>query len=364
MMSVKRSTQTFSKSEQTPSTHGDQATVNVNSGADFQKAFGEQDLGTVLNKVVDPNFVDPSKKVRGTGNKEMGKDAFMKLMLAQMKNQDPTNPTPSHEMAAQLAQFTSLEQLTNINTTLEGMRDSQAPNSNYQALAFIGKKVSGDSSKLTRAAGDTKHDFNFELMNDAGKTTVTIKDSAGNPVRKYDMIGLKKGPNSLEWNGLDEAGSPARAGEYKFVVEATAQNGQKVYSKTSFEGRITGLNYAKDGPVLMVGDQTIKMSDVKKIEDVGPETGASAIPLGAGGKQNPLAAMQAAPLKPGSRTVVKPQEKQPTHSPATTKQEAIKADMNSEDIPPAPEEEQAMKGNIEDVPMSRELLNKLGQGKT
>jgi len=301
--------------------------------------------------------------VRAVGNNELGKDAFLKLMLAQMKHQDPTNPMQSHEMAAQLAQFTSLEQLNNINTTLEGMRDGQAPNTNFQALAFIGKKVSGDSSKLTRAAGDTKHGFNFDLMNDAAKTSVTIKDAAGNVVRKMDLPNLKKGPNAIEWNGLDEAGLPARAGEYKFVVEASGSNGQKIFAKTSFEGRITGLNYGKDGPVLMVGDQTIRMSDVKKIEDAGPETAAApAVPLSAGQRVNPLAA-QPAPVKPGAKTMVKPQEKT-LNSPAQQKVEAQKAEMAAEEIPPAPEEDTAAYGNIDDIPMSSELKNRVAEGKT
>src|SRR5438445_10608183 len=66
---------------------------------------GEEDVGSIANKLADPNWTDPSKKVRATGNPSLDKDAFFKLMLAQMKNQDPTNPMKSHEMAAQLANF-------------------------------------------------------------------------------------------------------------------------------------------------------------------------------------------------------------------------------------------------------------------
>ena len=171
----------------TNTSHGDRGLKSDGSlsgdAADFKKAFGEQDMGQVLNKVADPNWIDPTKKARGTGNAELGKDAFMKMMLAQMKNQDPTNPTPSHEMAAQLAQFSSLEQLSNINTGIEGLKTSQAPAANYQALAFIGKKVSGDGSVVTRVKGDTKHDISFELMGDAQKAKITVKDAAGTVVR-------------------------------------------------------------------------------------------------------------------------------------------------------------------------------------
>lgn len=77
----------------------------------------------------------------------MDKDAFMKLMLAQMKHQDPTNPMQSHELAAQLAQFSSVEQLQNLNTTMTDMRNGQKPSESFQALNFIGKAVSGGLGK-------------------------------------------------------------------------------------------------------------------------------------------------------------------------------------------------------------------------
>lgn len=319
MMNVKRSTQTFSAAQ--PSSLGKSEGINNLSTSDAKRVLGDQSVGDVLNKIADPNWVDPSKKLRGVGDSTLDKDAFLKLMLAQMKHQDPTNPMQSHEMAAQLAQFTSLEQLNNINTTLEGMKNAQAPSVNYQALGFIGKKVSGDSSKLVRAAGDTEHLFNFQLTGDAAKAKVNVKDAAGNIIRKLEFGELKKGANSVKWNGLGDDGLAARPGEYKFSVEAQTTNGSKVYSKTEFEGRITGLNYAPEGPVLMVNGQTIRLADVKKIEEAGPED-----------------AMTAA-----------------ASATATT----LAPPLN---VPPA-EEPEGQPGNIEDVPMERAMLNQLAKAK-
>jgi flagellar basal-body rod modification protein FlgD len=285
VMNVKRSAQTFSKAEQTSAMKNDVS--HSASATAEQQAMGDQNVGDVLNKVADPNWVDPSKKVRAAGNNQLDKDAFLKLMLTQMKYQDPTNPMQSHEMAAQLAQFTSLEQLNNINMTLSGMSKAQQPQTNYQALALIGKKISGDSSKVMRSAGDTKHGIGFELMGDAGKVRITIKDSAGTLVKKLDVGALKKGANTVEWNGLNEEGSAARPGEYRVSVEGVSNTGAKIYAKTSFEGRITGLNYTQEGPVLLVGNKSVKLSEVKKIEESGPEdaapgAGAPAIDLKSG----------------------------------------------------------------------------------
>lgn len=332
VMNIKRTTQAFSKAEQSPSLRSEGA--QTNSATDLQKAFGDQNVGDVLNKLTDPNWVDPSKKIRTTGDPTLGKDAFMKLMLTQMKYQDPTNPMQSHEMAAQLAQFSSLEQLSNMNSTLDAMRTQASPQTNYQALALIGKTVSGDSSKLNRVAGDTKHGISFELLGDAASVKVTVKDSAGNIVRKLDFGPMKKGRSSVEWNGVKEDGMAARPGEYRISVEGQSKTGGKVFARTAFGGRITGLNFTNEGPVLMVGSQSIKLSDVKKIEDVGSGEAPANVP--------------AEPLTVGANEKASSAGKEPVA--------VNKADDN---VPPAEEPEQP--GNINSIPMSSELMASLGK---
>ena len=359
VMNVKRTT---TNNSHTNGGIRDQAsTTSAADEADFKKAYGGQDMGQVLNKVADPNWVDPTKKARGVGNAELGKDAFMKMMLAQMKNQDPTNPTPSHEMAAQLAQFSSLEQLSNINTSIEGLKQATAPSSNYQALAFIGKKVSGDGSVISRAKGDTKHEFSFDLMGDAQKVKITVKDGAGNLIRTFDSANLKKGPNTMEWNGLQEDGTPARTGDYKFAVEATSSTGAKLYAKTNFEGRITGMNFGAEGPILIVGKKQVRMSEVKKIEEVpadevGMPTGQP-IPLKSGALGAPASSPMQDAMAKAAMGIQAPAPQAAVPGPKIAAKDAT----NDADIPPAEDVDPATIGNIADIPMAQGMLNKLGK---
>jgi flagellar basal-body rod modification protein FlgD len=231
------------------------------------KSLGGEDLGEVLNKTSDPNWIDPSKKIRTVGNDKLDKDAFMKLMLAQMKNQDPTNPLKSHEMAAQLAQFSSLEQLQNINTSLDTMKSGQKPQETVQALNYIGKAVAGDSSAIIRGKGDRNHDFVFNLPDAAQTAEVKVKNAEGEVIRSVKLHDLKKGENSYSWNGVNDRDLPQPVGEYKFELEAVNSAGKKLAVKTDFAGTITGVNYTSEGPVLLIGNQAIKMKDVKKIID-------------------------------------------------------------------------------------------------
>ncbi len=238
-----------------------------NLSAQDKAKLGGENVGEVLNKIVDANWTDPTKKARVAGNPNLDKDAFFKLMLTQMKNQDPTNPLKSHEMAAQLANFSSLEQMQNMNKTLDELKNAQKPSENFQALNLIGKAVSGDSSKVVRGVNDKAHDFKFKLPMEASEVSIKVRDPEGNIVRTYDLKGLKMGDNKLTWNGEDEKGMKAPAGEYQFIAEAKSADGKKMALKTDFDGMITGVSYSAEGPVLHVGNQAIRFSDVKKITD-------------------------------------------------------------------------------------------------
>src|SRR5450631_4352368 len=128
MVSSKLGTQNWSKATQPHDFKNDNthyAPATASSGDD-------KNIGEKLNQIANPGGKDPTKQSRKAHN-TLDKDDFMKLMLTQMKNQDPMSPLQSHEMAAQLAQFTSLEQLFNVNKNLEGLSKSQDPIQKYEA---------------------------------------------------------------------------------------------------------------------------------------------------------------------------------------------------------------------------------------
>lgn len=264
MISVKGGTRTWSPAEQQSSLKGDNA-QNI-SASDRAQLLGEEDLGTHLNKIADPNYVDPAKN-RRVGNPDLDKDAFLKLFLAQLKNQDPTNPMESHELAAQLAQFSSLEKLNNIDTSMSQMAKQSDPNQGLDSLNLIGKGVAGDSSKIFRSDIKSQHDVTFNLAAPAREVELSVRNAAGQEIKKLVARDLKTGANKVSWDGMIESGSPAPEGEYNVVLTAKNSAGQKIMAETRFEGRVSGVNYTPEGPVLMVGQQSIRMKDVKRIFD-------------------------------------------------------------------------------------------------
>ncbi len=152
-MDVKLGVQAWSSKPQPGIRHSDG--MHTNSARDeskFQANGQQQDLGETLNKIADPNYIDPSKKMRTVGGNKLGKDALMNLLITQMKNQDPTNPLKSHEMAAQLATFTSLEKLTNIDQGIQNLRSDSKPDRNFEALV-VDRKNGRDGFLQVLAAG-------------------------------------------------------------------------------------------------------------------------------------------------------------------------------------------------------------------
>lgn len=236
---------------------------------DQKQKIGSEDLSAVLNRAADKNWVDPGKRVVGHGNAQMDKDAFFKLMLAQLKHQDPMTPLKNHEMAAQLAQFSSLEQMNNMNSTLSKIESKNSDPQDFQALNLIGKTVAGDSSKVVRSQFDKGHDFNFDLTQDASMVNIKLMSAKGDLVREYKMADLKTGSNKITWNGLNDGGTKQPPGEYFFQIDATSNVGKKIPVNTEFQGTISGLSFSAEGPVLQVGSQSIKMRDVRQITDPG-----------------------------------------------------------------------------------------------
>lgn len=262
MISIKQGTKTWSPAEQQSSLRGD-GTQTI-SAADRENVLGEGDIGEHLNKIADPNWVDPAKK-RRVGNNELDKDAFLKLFLTTLKNQDPMNPLESHELAAQLAQFTSLEKLNNIDTGINTLAKQQNPDKNFDALNMIGRGIGGDSSKISRTDLKADHEVEFRLGAAAMNVELSIKNAAGQEVKKLIASNLKAGPNKVRWDGVIESGAPAPEGEYSVDIVAKNSSGQKIAAETRFEGIVTGVNFTNEGAILMVGQQSIKMKDVKKI---------------------------------------------------------------------------------------------------
>ena len=206
-----------------------------------------------------------------TPKNTLGKQDFLNLLVSQMQNQDPLDPMKGTEFAAQLAQFSSLEQLTNLNTSMTQSLDANAiltqSINNGLSASFIGKDVRAavDTFQYT-GDGDVK--IGYDLATEASKVTVKIYDSNGTLVKT--MTGdTDKGENSLTWNGTGEAGDLLASGKYSFKVEAVGNDGKAITADKYVFGKITGVRFKPEGTVFVIDGMEIALGNSLEIMEGG-----------------------------------------------------------------------------------------------
>ena len=156
---------------------------------------------------------------KGTGT--LGQADFLKLMTAQMKNQDPTNPTDNTQMIAQMAQFSSVAGIAEMNTTLKAMAVKLNGTSAADALAYVGKTVLAPG---TTAYPRTSGGFagSVEIGGGATSIDISIADASGNVVHQGELGAHEAGTVAYDWDGKDAAGNAI--GGAPFTVTVTASN--------------------------------------------------------------------------------------------------------------------------------------------
>jgi flagellar basal-body rod modification protein FlgD len=197
----------------------------------------------------------------------MGKDDFLTLLVAQLRNQDPLNPAESTEFTAQLAQFSSLEQLQNINDALAGFEVYQSTSNNIQASSFIGQTVTaaGDTVSVTNGSADP---ISIELDGDCHTVYIQIYDAYGEYVTDIEAGSLIAGMHSIAWDGTDQYGTAVGDGRYRFSVMAVDADGNSVSTTSYITGEVTGVDYQSGETMLLIGDQEVPIASLIRVENV------------------------------------------------------------------------------------------------
>lgn len=192
---------------------------------------------------------------------DISKDAFLLLLVEQLKNQDPLEPMDGTDFTAQLAQFSSLEQQTSINDNLTLLQDYSATLNRLSALDMIGKAVEFDGGGVgsVMVNGDGQPiSLNFELVDNAQDVVIDIYNDAGGRVATLELGYYDLGPQNFNWNGKDADGNAFPQGRYTFDVVARDELNQLVATTVNGGGEVQGVETdPKNGnTVLVLADGT------------------------------------------------------------------------------------------------------------
>lgn len=190
-------------------------------------------------------------------------DRFLKLLVEQMKNQDPLNPMDNAQVTSQMAQLSTVTGIDKLNVTLQALSDSMTSNQSLQAASMIGHGVLVPGNGVDLAKGSAYG--GFELTQSVDGVSISIKDKAGALIRNIQLDAQPAGLGHWQWDGLDNNGANVADGSYTFAANAI-QGGNRVDVSGLQFGIVNSVSQGKQGVTLSVGAlEGITMSQVKQI---------------------------------------------------------------------------------------------------
>ena len=210
----------------------------------------------------------------------LGQDEFLTLLVAQLQNQDPLNPTDATEFTAQLAQYSQLEQLFNLNDAMDGLSAAQTSSQKVSALSLINKEVVVEDTHFPFDGAPTR--IGYRVDGPATDISLQIRNSAGATVATLNASDTTPGEHFLTWNGLDQNGAPLPADTYQLAVTAkSASADATVLVAPLVRTIVTGVDLSGSEPLVVTRTGEFLVSAIRGVyEGEAAATTADIAPAG------------------------------------------------------------------------------------
>jgi flagellar basal-body rod modification protein FlgD len=197
------------------------------------------------------------------GSVQSTKDDFLKLLITQMKYQDPMNPMDNAQMTSQIAQLNTVEGINQLNATVSGLQSSLMASQSMQSSALIGRTILADGNVISLNKGTAN--LSISLPSPADHVIVDVINSSGRIIKTTDLGANNAGIQSFTWDGSTNEGGTAMDGQYTYRITATNLN-QSVAATTLTQGVVSGVSITATGPQLSLNNGTnIALSSVRGV---------------------------------------------------------------------------------------------------
>jgi len=197
-----------------------------------------------------------------TDDVSLGKQDFLKLLVAQLQNQDPMNPSDPTEFTAQLAQFSQLEQLTNANKSLEGLTTMSTEVQRMSALGLVGQDVIAQTDQFHFDGETVELGYRTELP--AEEIKLYVLNQSGSTLATINATQTDAGEYFIEWDGMSDMGMPLESGDYSLVVRAVDKDDAVVDAESLVKGRVQAVDLGAATAELETTAGVFAMSKVEK----------------------------------------------------------------------------------------------------
>jgi flagellar basal-body rod modification protein FlgD len=195
----------------------------------------------------------------------MDQDSFLTILLAQLTHQDPLNPMEDTDMTSQLAQFSSLEQLTSINDGISTLNDTMSQSDILTAVSFIGKEIKAEGYKVSLNEGNASTIY-YGFGETVSSIRMNIYDEEGAIIRTVELGSKEAGTYQYTWNGKDENGNVLADGQYGVGIIGEDLSGDYVMVQTEISGKVDGVVTENGTQYLRLEDgRFINMLNVKEV---------------------------------------------------------------------------------------------------
>jgi len=199
------------------------------------------------------SLMNPNEKARVAPQKTMGQADFLKLLTTQMQNQDPTNPVDNTKMIADMAQFSSLEAMKQLNDTVSSMSQMFKVNQAVQASMLVGKDVVVPGNKISLISGNAPIAL-VDIKQPLTDVKAQIRDASGTLVREYAWDRLPVGQGDLKWDGKDGSGNALMQGNYTVTAWGTNSEGARTAVGTLVAKKVVSVDVGSSGASLNLAD--------------------------------------------------------------------------------------------------------------
>ena len=204
--------------------------------------------------MIPPVTSSPTAPTAQPGGPTLGKQDFLKLLITQLRNQDPLNPLDQNQFLAQTAQFTSLENLQNISSQLAEMKALAQGQSLTQGASLLGKTATASGRDVTLTTSGATLDFTAVTP---GTIQFEILDAQNTVVRRLSTAVDTPGEYEVAWDGFDGAGQSLSPGTYHYRVVPL---GGAV--AVAAQGTLAGMTPTANGVVYQLGDAIVRADDL------------------------------------------------------------------------------------------------------